>query len=166
MGLVCVGAFSGLAYAASITAPDVPRFGDAGSDNVITSAERSSFQIIFNFTDDAALNVGDRIYLLNGTDALAANFTTPIFRTGTQAEINQNSINFTNTDDLSDLGDGNYILRGQWVDVDGGGQAGAQGNEASTLTLDSDTTPTVTITSNPSSPSGTKTSLTFNFEFS
>jgi len=167
--VITLGTLSGIAYAAVIDAPEIPRFGDSGSDNVITSGERSGFQIIFNFTAsgpiDTDIVVGDRLYILNGTDSAAANFTSPVFKAVTQEEINQKSMNFTSSQ-LSGLGDGNYILRGQWLDVSAGeGGTVSSTNESGTLTLDSNT-PTVTITSSPSSPASTKTSLTFNFEFS
>jgi len=154
-----------LAYAVSITAPEIPRFGDNGSDDVINGLDRITFEIIFNFTAPGALNVGDTMFLLNGTDALAANFTTPISHVVTQPEINQLSLNFT-VAELAGLGDGNYILRGQWVDTVGDGDSGTQGDEAGTLTLDSDTTPTATLTPTPATPSNDKSSLSFAIQFS
>jgi len=163
--LVSIVLSSGIAYAATITAPEIPRFGDNGDGNEIDDTERASWQIIFNFTTGVPLTVGDTLYLLNGTDALAANLTSSISHVVTQAEINQNSLNFT-TSDLNGLSDGNYIFRGQWVDTVGDGDAGTQGDEAATLTLDSDDTPTATLTPTPTSPSSSKTSLSFAIQFS
>ena len=81
--VISIALSSGIAYAVDITAPDVPRFGDVGSDNLITGAvgvgERATWQIIMNFTADGQA-IGDRLFLLNGTGAAAANFTTPIFQ--------------------------------------------------------------------------------------